>query len=50
MDEKIFIIRGFLRGRRQPEERFTSEVRARHRAAYLGRIYDSVALGQVTHN
>lgn len=47
MDEKVFIIRGFLHGRRQQEERFTSEVRARHRAAYLGRIYDSVMLGQV---
>jgi hypothetical protein len=46
MQQTIYIVRGFLGGRRQPEEHFPTEVRARHRAAYLGKFYDAVIVGQ----
>jgi len=45
MQQTIYVVRGFLGGRRQPEERFASEARARYRAAYLGKIYDAVMVG-----
>lgn len=46
MDQASYILRGFLGGRKQPEEHFTSEVHARKRAAYLGTMYDSVMVGR----
>jgi ribosomal protein L20A (L18A) len=45
MEQNIYVVRGFIGGRRQPEERFTSEARARRRAAYLGMVYDAVIVG-----
>jgi hypothetical protein len=44
MGDTIYVIHGFLGGRRQPEEVFVSEAHARLRAAQLERIYDSVSL------
>jgi len=45
MGDTIYVIYGFLGGRRQPEEVFVSEAHARLRAAQLGQIYDSVSVG-----
>ena len=42
----IYIVRGFCGGCRQPEEHFTTEVAARRRAAYLGKVYDAVMVGR----
>lgn len=47
-EQASYILRGFLGGRKQPEEYFTSEVHARKRAAYLGTLYDSVVVGRKT--
>jgi len=44
MEYKTYFVRGILRGQKQPEEHFTSEVHARKRAAYLGTVYDSVVV------
>lgn len=41
----IYLIRGFLNGRRQREEVFLSEALARLRAAQLGQVYDSISPG-----
>jgi hypothetical protein len=48
MLKTIYVVRGFLGGRKQPEEHFSSEAHARLRAAYLGSSYDSVAVGRHT--
>ena len=45
MGDTIYVIHGFRNGCKQPVEVFVSEAHARLRAAYLGRLYDSVALG-----
>jgi hypothetical protein len=50
MCKTIYVVRGFLGGRKQPEEQFSSEAHARLRAAYLGATYDSVAVGSRTIN
>ncbi|WP_426702784.1 hypothetical protein ACPPVV_07230 [Rhodanobacter sp. Col0626] len=45
MNDTVFVVRGFTGGRRQTEERFTSELHAKRRAAYLGALYESVMVG-----
>jgi len=44
--QTMYIVRGFCGGRRQPEEHFATEAAARHRAAYLGKVYDAVIVGR----
>ena len=46
MQQTVYVVRGFCGGCRQPEEQFATELSARHRAAYLGKIYDAVIVGR----
>lgn len=50
MNDVVYVIRGFLGGRKQAEEQFTVEGHARRRAAYLGAVYDSVVIGEIPAN
>ena len=46
MTSTIYVLKCFHRGRKQSEERFSSERRARLRAAHLGSVCDIVTLGE----